>query len=276
MASITLDTLRDFEAKVLAAYPGVQIRFKDESALMQVLGFITFPFNPSFMTSYTTTLKKTIWFPSKAHYEGDPTSSFGVFAHELVHIVDDEKHGIFMDLGVMFPQVLCLLPLIAYAVIGGVHAALVYASLIVGLIVALFVARSSMRAFWALLVLTVLGAAVLAVVGTGWWSFLLLGGLACMAPWPSPGRTYFELRGYAMQLGIRQWFTGAVPQVNRDYMREHFTGSDYYFMSWDAADMTRRIDEVVARAASGDLVTESPYDFVHAFCVSHGLTIAGK
>jgi hypothetical protein len=275
MPNITIDTLRAFETKICTTYPGVQIKFKDESTLMKLLGFLSYPFNPDFMTSYTTTLGKTMWFPTKADYEGQPRSSFGVMAHELVHIVDGDTRGWLLDLGVMFPQVLCVIPLIAYAVCAGWHGALVYAALVSGLLVALFAARLSTKLFWGLFVTTVLGVGTLAVMTTGWWSLLLLAGIACMAPWPSPSRTYFELRGYSMQLGIMQWFYNQVPQLNRDHIRENFVGSDYYFMSWSAADMTRRIDEVVARAANGSLAKDAPYDFVYAFCVANGL-IEGK
>ena len=42
-------------------FPGLKLRYKDESTLMKIMGKLMF-FNPSFMTQFTTTIGETIYF----------------------------------------------------------------------------------------------------------------------------------------------------------------------------------------------------------------------
>lgn len=169
--------------------PGFEVTFKDESWLMKLIGMILF-FNPRFMTSFITTIGKTIYFPSKAHLEEVPESSnVGVLCHEYMHIRDYDRWSIWFFLAYMFP--LTLLPLA---------------------IAMLFV----------------------------YWPVALVLIALCLAPLPSPGRMYFELRGYIMSLytydilakevGIsEQGRTEDMLQMV-DFFNTQFTGLSYYLM----------------------------------------------
>lgn len=76
---------------------------------MKLLSFLLF-FNKNFMTSYTTTIGSTIYFPSKDTVLGRPTSSMITLMHELVHIYDAQKlNTLVFSLLYLTPQILSLL-----------------------------------------------------------------------------------------------------------------------------------------------------------------------
>ena len=54
-----------FDIKIIAANMGVSIKYKDNSWFMKVLSKILF-FNKKFMTRFTTTIGKTVYFPRGA------------------------------------------------------------------------------------------------------------------------------------------------------------------------------------------------------------------
>ena len=66
-----------------------EVKFKDESPFMRFLGKVLF-FNKRF-SQFTTTVGKTIYFPSRAHLENSPVSSTSTLLHELVHVSDRNK-----------------------------------------------------------------------------------------------------------------------------------------------------------------------------------------
>jgi hypothetical protein len=71
-------------------FPDLQIKYKTESTLMQWLGKLLF-FNKSFMTSYTTTVGSTVYFPSQPFVKVRPISAAIILLHELVHVKDAKK-----------------------------------------------------------------------------------------------------------------------------------------------------------------------------------------
>jgi hypothetical protein len=77
-------------SKATAIYPDIQIKYKNESTFMKILGKIMF-FNPGFMTQYTTTLGATVYFPNRQFVELAPVTSAVVFLHELTHIYDEKR-----------------------------------------------------------------------------------------------------------------------------------------------------------------------------------------
>jgi hypothetical protein len=87
---------------------GARVAFKNESPLMRLLGKILF-FNPQFMTSYITTIGKTIYFPTKEDILGG--KMWDVLAHEGVHIIDSQKKPIRYSLSYLFPQILSVFAL---------------------------------------------------------------------------------------------------------------------------------------------------------------------
>lgn len=66
-----------------------KIKYKDESKPMGFLGKMLF-FNKSF-DKFTTTINKTIYFPSKKNLEDGPVSSTSTLLHELVHVSDSKR-----------------------------------------------------------------------------------------------------------------------------------------------------------------------------------------
>lgn len=268
---VDLEVLRAFEAEVAKVIPGFQVRFKDTSALQRVLGFLSYPFNPKYMTNYTTTLGKTVWFPSRTFYEAQPVSNFGVLAHELVHLHDERRFGAALVLGIGFPQILTVIPTVVFLAVAGTPALVTCVTLLLGVLLSLVAARLSLVLFWSTLAATFIGVGTHAVMSTGWLALLLLVSLLLLAPWPSPSRTHFELRGYAMQLAITQWMTNQVPPSMRESVIGHFVGPHYYFMSWDRNGVARRVDEYVRLVQDGTLAKEAPYDTVHSFLRDRGL-----
>lgn len=98
-----------FEELVTASkkyFPKLQIKYKDESFLMRFISkFLVF--NRGFMTSYTTTVGDTIYFPSSKFVKSHPISSSVVLLHELVHLHDQKKvTKPLFALSYLFPQIL--------------------------------------------------------------------------------------------------------------------------------------------------------------------------
>jgi hypothetical protein len=104
------------EMQTLAESMQVQIAFKDESAFMCALGRILF-FNKRFMTDFTTTWGKTVYFPTRAYVEKNLVRSASILAHELVHVQDQQDLGtptyLFMYASPQAFAVLSLLSLLA-------------------------------------------------------------------------------------------------------------------------------------------------------------------
>jgi hypothetical protein len=106
-------------------YKRFQVRYKDESALMKVLGKILF-FNRGFMAQYTTVIGNTVYFPSRKFVSQDYSRAWRVLSHELVHIQQYKRLGPLMGILYLFPQVLAPLFLILALFLGSwVIAALV-------------------------------------------------------------------------------------------------------------------------------------------------------
>ena len=57
-----------------------------------------------------------------------------------------------------------------------------------------------------------------------WWLLSIL----FLLPWPSPGRTWLELRGYTMSIAMHWSLRGE--RANLSWIETQFTGSNYYWM----------------------------------------------
>lgn len=92
-------------------FPNLKIDYKDQSNFMKITGKLLF-FNKSFMTSYTTTVGSTIYFPDKDFVKIRPISSSIILLHELVHLYDAKRFStaLFSFL-YLTPQILSLLSL---------------------------------------------------------------------------------------------------------------------------------------------------------------------
>ncbi len=101
---MTLEKLSDIFSNL-----NVNIKYKDESKFMKLLGFLLF-FNKKFMTEYTTTINSTIYFPSKIFVEDNYNRSLMIMLHELVHVLDAKKYNfIIFSILYLSPQILSIL-----------------------------------------------------------------------------------------------------------------------------------------------------------------------
>lgn len=92
-----------------AFFPDLKIKYKDQSPFMKLLGKLLF-FNKSFMTSFTTTIGSTVYFPSENFVKLRPISSEIVLLHELVHVSDAKKLNKLL-FGFLYLLPLTLIPL---------------------------------------------------------------------------------------------------------------------------------------------------------------------
>lgn len=264
-----LSKLHAFEAEIKKHVPTFKIAFKDETPWMKMLGFFAAPFNQKFMTSYTTTVGNTVYFPSKVAYESNPKSSFTVLAHEFVHMMDSTKYPGWFQFSYALPQVLAPIAFVAYlaAAHQGWMAAVILA---VGIILGCLAAKKSVAFFFVIAGIACVAAALVAILFTHWWSALYFVGLTLLAPWPSPGRTRWELRGYTMSLAVMAWTYGVPPTVIRDMTAKHFYGPDYFFMSWSRQSVNDALDAAIVKAGNGDLLPDPAFLIVHEFLLATG------
>lgn len=102
-----------FLAQLQTEIPEIEVKYKDQSSFMKVLGKILF-FNPNFMTNYITTIGTTVYFPTEEFVLGKETSAIITLAHEFTHMRDSLKLGkAIFYLSYLFPQILFLVALIA-------------------------------------------------------------------------------------------------------------------------------------------------------------------
>jgi hypothetical protein len=265
-----LQVLRDFEQEVGKLVPGFRVAFKDESKTQKLIGLIAKPFNPEYMTRYTSTFYPVVWFPTRAYYEGQPRSSLTVLAHELVHLIDTQRHPFWFRVSYLFPQVLSLAAFATYVALCGWRAWPLLV-LLVGLLLGALLARVSMGAFVAMLILALGSAATCAVLFGGWASVPFFVGLALFAPWPAPWRVDWEVRGYGMSLAVVQWTYSGVIGIVRESTINNFVRSSYYFMSWRRKPIETDLDSYIERARTGTLREEVPYKQVYDFLAKNGL-----
>lgn len=264
MATMDLPTLQAFQAAVQKDVPSFKLAYKDTTWWMKVLGFFSAPFNPTFMTGYITTLGNTVYFPSQSYYEGSPKSSFSVLAHEYVHLKDSAKYPILYQLSYALPQ--CLSPLVLLAYMVGFHMAwLPVLILALGVVLGCWASQKSVALFFVVAGAAFVGAAVLAILFSHWWAALFFGGLILLAPLPSPGRTHWELRGYAMTLAVMAWTYGTPPTLVQEMIAKYFYGPAYFFMSWSKNSIYTDITSSITNAQNGTLQKDDPYGFVYDF-----------
>lgn len=93
--------------------PGFNIKKKTDSRFMKILGFLTKPFCPTFMTNFATTIGNTVYLTDNM-WTDDTKDMLILLAHELRHAADKKKNGAIPHmLGYLFPQILALLSLLA-------------------------------------------------------------------------------------------------------------------------------------------------------------------
>jgi len=258
---VTPQQFQDFQEVIREDVPAFEVAYKTESLLMGILGFLLYPLNSEYMTGYVTTWGNTVYFPNRSYVFEDFTRAFRILAHEYVHLVDSKKHGFFgYKLTYVFPQVLVLLPLMVYALLGSVGPLFMVLG---GYLAGCYAARHKAYLFWVVLVPAIIVALVCGWVWSGWWVLLIPGSFIFLAL-PSPGRTRWELRGYTMSLATIYWLSGKDPRRQYfDYISRQFTGSSYLYMCRDEEKVRNSLHKAYERVLCGSLQAEHPYGKVH-------------
>lgn len=87
-------------------FPKLQVKYKDQSLFMKILGKLLF-FNPNFMETTTTTIGNTIYFPNEEFVTANHIAASIIFLHEIVHIFDQKRVSQFLfSISYLFPQIL--------------------------------------------------------------------------------------------------------------------------------------------------------------------------
>ena len=265
---MTIEALRALETIIARQIPSFQVKFKDESKLMQALGLLMLPFNPTFLTNFTTTIGSAVYFPSRAQYEGQPDDSVFTLAHEFVHLHDSQEAGLRFQLSYGAPQILAVPLLVLFSIVGSAFPLFLFLG---GYVVFAAICGKRPVVFWSLLAVIALAALGLAVLKAGWWTTVLVGAFACLGPWPSPGRTHWEVRGYAMNVALYLWVRNAlVPEGVMTSYIENFTGPDYWFMCRDHNKVEDLFAGVIRSTLERKLQREQPYSTIHTFLVEQG------
>lgn len=98
-----------------------------------------------------------------------------------------------------------------------------------------------------------------------WTDSLILGiGMLCLAPWPSPWRTRFELRAYTVTLAYKQWTLGVLASAEgMEWIEQQFTGWYYYKMWPFKNSIANRIDTIIEQIRANKLGI--PVTYVRTF-----------
>jgi hypothetical protein len=261
--------LSKFEAHLGTSIPGFRVAYKTDSKLMALFGLLLCPFNARFMQEYVTTWGSAIYFPHRDFYVKDPVNTFMVLAHEFVHLSDSQTHGFWkFHLPYVFPQVLALVPLILYGILGSW---LSLAILVGGYLLACFLLPKTRPLGYALLGSTILLSIFLGWMLAGLWMLLIPAALVFLFL-PSSGRTKWELRAYAVNFALVRWMFNQDPMPSiYDEVRRQFTGPRYLFMCWHRFYIEDSLRAASRQAAAGTLQKEATYQKVYEFLEGNGL-----
>lgn len=107
-----------FESALSSGLPGFQVKPKDESKPMKIISWILYPFNRSFLDSFTTTIDNIVYMPRPMLEEMSDYSPMVILAHEYCHAKDAQKISkVLFGLLYLLPQILApamLLLLLVY------------------------------------------------------------------------------------------------------------------------------------------------------------------
>jgi len=268
VTKITAETLDLFVEHLRRENPEFKVEFKNESWSQRLLGVLTRSFCPEYMTQFTTTIGSTVYFPSESNYLKDPEGSLIVLAHEFVHVCDAQRDR-FFKLKYLMPQVLVIIPLLAYGILAGSHAWILLLP-VIALFSGSILGNGSRAIFLSIFLVGVAALLGLALILTGWRSLTLLGMLA-LIPWPAYWRVKYELRGYAMTLAVVRWIFGSVPDdFNRSIVGQ-FVGFNYYRMSWDRQYIEKTLEAISRKVDHDASPANYPYSVVDHFLSEHSL-----
>ncbi len=90
------------------------------------------------------------------------------------------------------------------------------------------------------------------------WCWFNLLWLLALAPWPSRGRTWAELRGYTMSMAVNYWRYGSVQDGTVEWIEPQFTGWSYYKMSWRSPEKMRELLQQQIELIKSGKILEGP------------------
>lgn len=225
---ITATDFQDFMAHARKLVPSFTVHDgKKNSYLMNFIDGIVWPFNPQFMTRYITTVISGVYFP-EGQIARSPRGALEVAGHELVHAYDAQRLS-FPVFGAWYLSFISLfvLALCAVGLFVSPAAFLPFAALAVHAGVAALTFKLRRVTGFPMLLGSVVGALWLTAHLEGLSALWLAGASLLLAPWPAPGRTWAELRGYGMSIYLELRLfekTSIEPKVLQ------FTGPAYYWM----------------------------------------------
>jgi hypothetical protein len=217
-----------FAAILAQNLQGFGVKFKDESTLMKIIGWLLF-FNKAFMTRFVTTIGKTVYWPNKEKFEERKDVGILVtLAHEYQHVKDAQKITSFLfSILYLFPQILAL-PGVLLTIAG-----LVWIPLM-----------------------------AFGVISWSWWLLPFLLTLIFIAPIPAPWRKHYELKGYIMSLFMANEYYKErefSDELRLDLLKsqiemknEQFVGPGYYFM-WPFG-VEKDLEKAIGEIMSGEIL----------------------
>jgi len=266
-------------------HPSMEVRYKNESWFMQLLGLLVYPFNQGYMDRLTTTIGSTVYFPALYIVREDFERYARILAHEGVHIFDREQEGFRFFIKYLMPQALFVPLMAAFFVLGGWLAGLV---LIGGLITSygallaasmgLETVKARLGVFYSLAGLTMLGFFGAAVTTTGWLTALPVMALMALAPWPARWRAEYEYRGYAMGIAISCWKYGTYSDDMIARRVQTFAGFEYYRMDPNKKAVRVRLEQIREICKTGAILkgaTAQPYRRIYDVYRNAGRVMPG-
>lgn len=96
--------------------PGFKVDYKDTTKdwMMRAADAIVSIFNKKMRTHYTTTLLKSVYFPTKTRVMDNYRGAFRTLSHEYVHLWDNKHGGLAYNAGYLCPQLFALFSIFAF------------------------------------------------------------------------------------------------------------------------------------------------------------------
>lgn len=221
---------------------GMTFISKDDSRLMRLIAWLLM-FVPGmngevFMERFTTHFSGKVFWARRYSQDADSDyknrlqkkSMARTLSHEMVHQEDEARYGLWFRISYGAWRFLGLPLLVLLPICLGQS---IYCA------VGHFTGADTVFWWWNL------------------WLCLILSALT-LPPWPEPGRTHWELRGYAVSMWF-DWRTRSRDITAGDYLDwyiDTFTGPNYYFMWWWRRDIRRKLERMRDLVVSGQLGSE--------------------
>jgi hypothetical protein len=211
---------------------GVSDRFKEECKSEAFKAWLCGPFNPRYMDFTTTTGKgKISWRQGvKPEVHSHEWRVFKIRAHEGQHMVDWD----WLKWVYGLPHLLAGIALLGFIAFGGWWAVACLGCLIASLLMG-YIMPTKPWWFLSWAAIGVLTCMAGAIYRTGWQSMWVAGAALLLSPalnWLGAawGRAVAELRGYSISLAVDYWKYGSIKHDTLEWIIEHFTSGDYYWM----------------------------------------------